>query len=117
QDIVSAAEKVNELNENVEVLETAISSNEEDLTKEKKNVEKYDEEVKSLKDEIKSLENEIKERNEILKERLSSYQNTGGDLGYLEVIFGSAGFEEFSYYFTSFDFRIEQPTIFTKCGS
>lgn len=101
QDIVSAAEKVNELNENVEVLETAISSNEEDLTKEKKNVEKYDEEVKSLKDEIKSLENEIKERNEILKERLSSYQNTGGDLGYLEVIFGSAGFEEFISRFTA----------------
>lgn len=101
QDIVSAAEKVNELNENVEVLETAISSNEKNLTKEKKNVEKYDEEVKSLKDEIKSLENEIKERNEILKERLSSYQNTGGDLGYLEVIFGSAGFEEFISRFTA----------------
>src|SRR5699024_10472403 len=43
----------------------------------------------------------IEERNEILKERLSSYQNTGGDLGYLEVIFGSAGFEDFISRFTA----------------
>src|SRR5699024_7507933 len=90
KDILKTSEKVK-----IEILEAAISSNEQDLEDEKLNIKKYDEEVKSLEKEIKDLENEIEERNEILKERLSSYQNTGGDLGYLEVIFGSAGFEDF----------------------
>src|SRR5699024_3949963 len=40
-------------------------------------------------------------RNEILKERLSSYQNSGGDVGYMEVIFGSKGFDEFISRFTA----------------
>src|SRR5699024_8853510 len=39
--------------------------------------------------------------NEILKERLSSYQNSGGDVGYMEVIFGSKGFDEFISRFTA----------------
>src|SRR5699024_2886373 len=38
---------------------------------------------------------------EILKERLSSYQNSGGDVGYMEVIFGSKGFDEFISRFTA----------------
>src|SRR5690625_4425264 len=101
KDILKTSEKVNELNEKIEILEAAISSNEQDLEDEQLNIKKYDEEVKSLDKEIKDLENEIEERNEILKERLSSYENTGGDLGYLEVIFGSAGFEDFISRFTA----------------
>src|SRR5699024_3885480 len=80
KDILKTSEKVNELNEKIEILEAAISSNEQDLEDEKEN---------------KKLESGIVERNEILKARSSDYQNTGGDLGYLEAILGSAGFEDF----------------------
>src|SRR5699024_12788293 len=35
------------------------------------------------------------------RERLKSYKITGSDLGYIEVIFGSAGYEDFSTRFTA----------------
>ncbi len=101
QSILKTANKVNKMNEDIEVLEAAIASNQEELKKEENNVKKYEQEVKELKNEIKKIEKQIDERNEILKERLSSYQSTGGDLGYLEVIFGSAGFEDFITRFTA----------------
>lgn len=101
KDILKTANKVNSLNEDVAVLETAIETNNKEVDQATNEVAKYDEEVKALKEEIKGLKKEIEERNVILKERLSSYQNTGGDLGYLEVIFGSVGFEDFISRFTA----------------
>lgn len=49
-------------------------------------------EIEALKKEIKVLKERIAKRNEVLKERALSFQETGGDVNYLEVLFGSSSF-------------------------
>ncbi|WHY97415.1 murein hydrolase activator EnvC family protein [Peribacillus simplex] len=49
-------------------------------------------EIEALKEEIKILKERIAKRNEVLKERALSFQETGGDVNYLEVLFGSSSF-------------------------
>jgi cell wall-associated NlpC family hydrolase len=41
------------------------------------------------------LEEKIKKRGELLKDRARSYQETGGNLSYLDLILGAASFNEF----------------------
>src|SRR5699024_2995532 len=48
-----------------------------------------------LDEEITLIEIEIEKRNEILKSRISSYQENGGNIQYLEVFLGSKDFTEF----------------------
>src|SRR5699024_4861349 len=55
--------------------------------------------ISDEKDKVSEKLNDVE--TEILKERLSSYQNRGGDVGYMEVIFGSKGFDEFISRFTA----------------
>src|SRR5699024_9712234 len=52
-------------------------------------------EAKKLDEEITLIEIEIEKRNEILKSRISSYQENGGNIQYLEVFLGSKDFTEF----------------------
>lgn len=52
-------------------------------------------EMDILQKDIKELINKIKKREEILKRRLRSYQQKGGDMGYLDVIFGAKNFVDF----------------------
>src|SRR5699024_3598571 len=101
KDILNATMKVNEINLDISSLESALLANEEEVVRLTKEAKKHGKEIKQLKEEIKILEEEIKARHEILKERLSSYQNSGGDLGFRDVIFGSTGFEEFITRFTA----------------
>src|SRR5699024_10074528 len=93
-DILNSTKQINEINLDIDSLEGALISNEQEIERMKK-------ETKKLEEEIEVLNEEIEARNEILKERLSSYQNSGGDVGYMEVIFGSKGFDEFISRFTA----------------
>ena len=52
-------------------------------------------EIEALKAEIIVLKDRIKKRNEVLKDRAVSFQESGGDVNYLEVIFGSSSFSDF----------------------
>ncbi|MFC4023779.1 3D domain-containing protein [Oceanobacillus longus] len=51
--------------------------------------------ISELEKEMQELEAKIEERYEILKGRMVSTQKTGGDISYLEVIFGSKDFGDF----------------------
>ena len=52
-------------------------------------------EIEALKAEIIVLKERIAKRNEVLKDRAVSFQESGGDVNYLEVIFGSSSFSDF----------------------
>ncbi|AZV45243.1 murein hydrolase activator EnvC family protein [Peribacillus asahii] len=52
-------------------------------------------EIEALKAEIIVLKDRIAKRNEVLKDRAVSFQESGGDVNYLEVIFGSSSFSDF----------------------
>lgn len=101
KEIIKSSKKVNDYNLDIDVLENAISENDREAKKVSKEVDKLETDVKKLEKEIVVLEEEIKQRNEILKERLSSYQTDGGEIGFMEVIFGSKGFEEFISRYTA----------------
>lgn len=99
--IIKSSKKVNDLNIDIDVLENAIKENEKEVKEVTKEVKKLETDIKKTEDEIVVLEKEIEKRNEILKERLSSYQRDGGEVGFMEVIFGSKGFEEFISRYTA----------------
>src|SRR5699024_11624219 len=58
----------------------------------KHNIKKMEEEIEDFEEEIETLEKKIEERTGILKDRFASYQKSGGNIDYLDVIFGSKDF-------------------------
>lgn len=74
-------QEITDLNDSLEANEQAI----DEVEKEMDEVEK----------EIEEIEQKIEERFDIMKERAQSYQHTGGNIKYLEVLFGSESFSDF----------------------
>ena len=101
-DIKDTEEEINKLEAQQltveEQLEELAKSLEETASKiEQKNNEiaETKAEIEVLKAEIIVLKDRIKKRNEVLKDRAVSFQESGGDVNYLEVIFGSSSFSDF----------------------
>ncbi|WP_404454147.1 NlpC/P60 family protein [Oceanobacillus kapialis] len=84
-----------ELNKEIERNNEAMAKNEEKMNSTEKDIEATKEKVSELEDEIAVLEDAIEERYEILKERVKSFQKSGGDISYLEVVFGAKSFGDF----------------------
>lgn len=99
--IINSSKKVNGINLDIDILENALEENNKEVKKVTKEVKNFETDIKKTESEIDVLEVEIADRNEILKERLSSYQNDGGEVSFMEVIFGSADFEEFISRYTA----------------
>lgn len=79
----------------LEKLNKEITRTEEALKHNQKAMKSTKKEIASTEKEIEELQDAIDKRYEILKERAVSYQKSGGNIGYLEVIFGSKSFSEF----------------------
>lgn len=75
--------------------EDNITSTTENLLKKESEIETIESEIDSLESEIKAIQERISLREEIIKNRLSSLQKNGGNISYLEVIFGSENFGDF----------------------
>lgn len=88
KEIVLIVDEIEELDAEIAEIETSYKENE-------KSMKKVEKEIKTVKEEIKYLEKKIEERFEILTERAKSYQQTGGNVSYLEVILGSKDFSDF----------------------
>ncbi|WP_245843950.1 C40 family peptidase [Oceanobacillus rekensis] len=86
---------LDKLNKEIEKVTDALKQNEEQLDDTKVHISEKENEVALLEDEIAELEEAIEKRHEILKERAISYQKSGGEISYLEVIFGSQSFSDF----------------------
>lgn len=84
-----------EINEEIVKVDEALKANQEMLKQAKKDVEKTEEEIAELEEEIVELEEKIEARFDILKQRVTSYQKSGGNIGFLEVLFGSKNFGDF----------------------
>lgn len=84
-----------ELNEDIVRVDQALKENKKMLKKAKEDVAVTETEIKELEQEIVELEEGIEARYVILKDRVTSYQKTGGSIGYLEVIFGAKSFSDF----------------------
>src|SRR5699024_3437521 len=84
-----------ELNEDIKKVDNALKENKSMMKKANKEIEKSEEEIKELEEEISRLEDAIEVRNELLKSRIASMQKAGGNIGFMEVLFGSKSFGEF----------------------
>lgn len=83
------------LNDEIDKVNKALAENKETMEKNEKSITKTENKVEKLEKEIKELEEMIEKRFEILKERAVSYQKNGGNVSYIEVLFGSQSFMDF----------------------
>ncbi|MGE8080564.1 murein hydrolase activator EnvC family protein [Peribacillus loiseleuriae] len=81
--------------EQLDQLEKNMAANANKIIEKTAEINKTNAEIESLKAEIVVLKDRIAKRNELLKERAVSYQESGGNLNYLEVLLGASSFSEF----------------------
>ncbi|MGX4668876.1 C40 family peptidase [Cerasibacillus sp. JNUCC 74] len=84
-----------DLNKEINQVNKAMKENNKQMEKAKSDIAKKEQERAKLEAEIKKLEEAIEKRYNKLKERAVSYQESGGDVSYLEVVLGSKSFGEF----------------------
>lgn len=77
-----------EINEELVQVEEALKENERVMAE-------TQEEKAQLEEEVAQLEADIEERYNILKQRMTSYQKSGGEISFLEVLFDAKSFGEF----------------------
>ncbi|WP_077301037.1 NlpC/P60 family protein [Virgibacillus pantothenticus] len=87
--------ELEELNKQITQFNDAMKENNAQIEKVKVDIAKKEQEVDKLEKEITALEDAIEKRYKKLKERAVSYQKSGGDVSYLEVVLGSKDFGEF----------------------
>ncbi|WP_205520062.1 NlpC/P60 family protein [Virgibacillus doumboii] len=92
QKIADVMVELEKLNEKIENVNNALAANEEKMKETKNKIEDSKQEVEKTKEEINVLEDKIEKRKEILKDRIVSLQKSGGDISFLEVLFGSKSF-------------------------
>lgn len=84
-----------EINEEIVQLEEALKHNEAMLTETEEEIEELEKEIQALQVEIDELVEKIETRNEILKQRITAYQKSGGNIRFLQVLFGAKSFSDF----------------------
>ena len=87
--------ELEELNAEIEEVSVVMDRNQAAMDETEEDIAKTEDEVDALEEEIEALEQAIEKRHDILKERMVSYQKNGGDINYLEVIFGAQSFSDF----------------------
>ncbi|WP_200410801.1 C40 family peptidase [Virgibacillus salexigens] len=87
--------ELEELNKEISQVNHALTENQKKMDETEDSISSKQAEVDKLEKEIKQLEEAIEKRFDILKERAVSYQQSGGNVSYLEVIFGSKSFGDF----------------------
>ncbi|MDR7075988.1 peptidoglycan hydrolase CwlO-like protein [Neobacillus niacini] len=95
QEILLVQDELSKLNEQLKRAEQAMIDNQNMIVKTENDITAANLEIQKLEEEVASLQEAIAKRNEILKERARSYQVTGGDVKYLDVVFGSTSFSDF----------------------
>ena len=91
----SVQSEINQLDKELTATQNQIQQKEKEITETANQIEKLKNQIEKLKKEIKDLEERIKKRDKLLKDRLRSIQQNGGDIKYMEVIFGAKSFGDF----------------------
>lgn len=84
-----------QFNKQIHQFEQAMADNNKIIEETKAKISKTNQEITRLEKEIKILNESIEKRLDILKKRVSSLQQTGGNVGYLNVLVGSTSFSNF----------------------
>ena len=76
----------------IAAIEQKIAKSEQKIEAKNAEINQTTQEIEALKKDIQVLKERIAKRNVVLKERALSFQESGGDVNYLEVLFGSSSF-------------------------
>lgn len=95
EDLTKAEEEVAEILLEIEEKNKEIKELNQTLEANANAIQEVKDEIDYEKKQIKILEDKIEERFNILKDRAKSYQKTGGNIKYLEVLFGAEDFTDF----------------------
>lgn len=101
QEIGSVLDEIDGLYAEIAKTEAELAENEAKIADMEAKIMELEEEFYRLLDEINELNEKIAEREKVLAKRFSAYQEIGGDVTYLEVIFSAKSFDEFISRLTS----------------
>ncbi|MHA6251824.1 murein hydrolase activator EnvC family protein [Oceanobacillus sp. CAU 1775] len=87
--------ELEEIEVEIKRINNAIEENKAAINENKQEIENTEQEIEALEAEILKLEEAIEMRFEILKDRAVAYQKNGGNISYIEVLFGSQSFGDF----------------------
>ncbi|HZH63001.1 MAG TPA: NlpC/P60 family protein [Metabacillus sp.] len=95
QDVEKIQQELEELKKQSERVEAAINDNTKKIEETESKIKTTQSDIEAMDSEIAELEQAIKERTEILKQRAISYQHSGGNVEYMDVLLGSTSFSDF----------------------
>jgi peptidoglycan DL-endopeptidase CwlO len=95
QELNSLQTKRAELEAQIQRLEQAINDNNVKMEQTNLEISAAQTEVEKFNNEIAVIQERITQRNNVLKERAVSFQESGGQISYLDVILGSSSFGDF----------------------
>jgi peptidoglycan DL-endopeptidase CwlO len=90
--ISQAQNELAKLNEQVKRVDQAIIDNKNEITTTEKKINDTKLEISQLQEQVAVLKDRIAKRNKVLKERALSFQETGGNVSYLDVLLGATSF-------------------------
>lgn len=88
-------EELSDLEEQIKRVDKAIKDNDRYIAETEANIKEQASELAIIEEEIDGLNKKISQRTEVLKGRVLSLQESGGNIGYIEVLFGSRSFSDF----------------------
>lgn len=89
QDLSKVETKIKDILLDIEKIHKEIVKLEDEIKQNKTLIADVEKEITNHETEIEKINNRIDERNEILKNRIASFQHSGGNVKFLEVLLGS----------------------------
>lgn len=93
--IINTLDEIEKLHNEINKIEKELAKHDDHIATTEKEILKYEEEFEQLVTEINELNTLIESRTDILSKQLAAYQENGGDISYLEVIFNAKSFLDF----------------------
>lgn len=95
QERTQIEDKLANLKEQMARMDQAIQDNQNFILKTEQDIAVANNDILQLEDEINVLNEQIEKRNQVLKERALSYQESGRNVSYVDVLLGSTSFSNF----------------------
>lgn len=95
QSLSQTRSKLEQLEAQVKRVDQAIKDNNKMIVKTEEDIIATKQEIEKMEEEIAVLNETISKRTEILKKRVLSLQESGGNVAYIDVLFGSKDFSDF----------------------